>query len=150
MSSAPFEIVTRIRATHGAKLLRFGAVSAFNVLAGQALLLAAQLLLAWPPVAANVFSVTVGAVPAYYLSRYWVWNKRGRSRIMTEVVPFWTLTLVGFALSTLAVWYVDARWSPGALGINLTNLAAFGVVWMAKFAILDRLLFKPEEAPATS
>jgi hypothetical protein len=32
--------------------------------------------------------------------------------------------------------------------INITNLVAFGVVWIAKFFVLDRVLFKPEEAPA--
>lgn len=142
MTSALIDLTTRIRATHGAKLIRFGAVSAFNVVLGQALLLVAQVMLAWDPVAANVFSVTVGAVPAYYLSRYWVWNKRGKNHIMKEVVPFWTLTLIGFAISTVAVWYVDNTWAVGPLGINLTSLAAFGVVWVAKFAILDRLLFR--------
>lgn len=150
MSSALIDLSTRVRTGSGAKLVRFGAVSAFNVLFGQVLLLAAQVALGLEPVAANVVSVTVGAVPAYYLSRYWVWNKRGRSHFIREVVPFWTLTIVGFALSTLAVWYVDTTWDVGPLGINLTSLAAFGVVWMAKFAILDRVLFKVEEAPALS
>lgn len=150
MSSALIDLTTRVRTGSGAKLVRFGAVSAFNVLFGQVLLLAAQVALGLEPVAANVVSVTVGAVPAYYLSRYWVWNKRGRSHFIREVVPFWTLTIVGFALSTLAVWYVDTTWDVGPLGINLTSLAAFGVVWMAKFAILDRVLFKVEEAPALS
>lgn len=150
MSSALIDLTTRVRTGSGAKLVRFGAVSAFNVLFGQVLLLAAQVALGLEPVAANVVSVTVGAVPAYYLSRYWVWNKRGRSHFIREVVPFWTLTVVGFALSTLAVWYVDTTWDVGPLGINLTSLAAFGVVWMAKFAILDRVLFKVEEAPALS
>lgn len=148
MSSALIDLTTRVRTGPGAKLVRFGAVSAFNVLFGQVLLFTAQVVFALPPVTANVFSVTVGAVPAYYLSRFWVWNKRGKSHFMREVIPFWTLTLIGFALSTLAVWYVDTKWNVGPLGVNLTNLAAFGVVWVAKFAILDRVLFKVEEAPA--
>ncbi len=142
MTSALVDLTTRIRTTHGAKLVRFGAVSAFNVVLGQVLLLTAQVAFTWPPVIANIFSVTLGAVPAYYLSRYWVWNKRGRNHMMREVIPFWTLTLIGFAISTLAVWYVDTTWDVGPVGVNLTSLAAFGVVWVAKFAILDRLLFK--------
>lgn len=132
------------------KLVRFGAVSAFNVVLGQVLLYGAQVLLAWPAVASNVFSVSVGAVPAYILSRYWVWEKRGKNHIMREVLPFWTLALIGFALSTAAVWYVDSQWSPSPVTINLTNLAAFGIVWLAKFVILDRVLFKTEEALASS
>lgn len=134
-----------LRERHGMKLVRFGAVSAFNVILGQILLFGAQVLLSWRPVVANVFSVSVGAVPAYVLSRYWVWEKRGKNHVMREVVPFWTLALAGFAVSTAAVWYVDTQWSPTPLTINLTNLAAFGVVWLSKFVILDRVLFKTEE-----
>ena len=34
---------------------------------------------------------------------------------------------------------------PHPLVINLTSLIAFGVVWISKFFILDRVLFKHEE-----
>jgi putative flippase GtrA len=136
-----------VRRRHGAKLARFGAVSAFNVVVGQILLFSAQTALGWSPLASNTFSVSVGAVPAYFLSRYWVWERRGRNQLMREVVPFWTLALIGFAISSLAVWKVSSQWDPGPLVINLTNLAAFGVVWVSKFLILDRVLFKGEETP---
>lgn len=138
-------ITSRLRERLGMKLVRFGAVSAFNVILGQILLYGAQVLMSWTPVVANVFSASVGAVPAYVLSRYWVWEKRGKNHVMREVVPFWALALMGFAISTAAVWYVDTQWSPTPLIINLTNLTAFGVVWLAKFVVLDRVLFKTEE-----
>lgn len=144
------ELPAALKDRHGMKLVRFGAVSAFNVILGQILLYGAQVLASWQPVAANVFAVSIGAVPAYILSRYWVWEKRGKNHVMREVVPFWTLALIGFALSTAAVWYVDTRWSPTPLMINLTNLAAFGGVWLAKFVILDRVLFKTEETVAST
>jgi putative flippase GtrA len=130
---------------HGAKLFRFGAVSAFNVVFGQTLLFGAQTLMGWTAVASNVFSVAMSAVPAYLLSRYWVWQKRGKNHFMREVVPFWSLALLGFALSTVAIWYVERRWDPQPVFINLTNMAAFGVVWMSKYFILDRVLFKHED-----
>ena len=138
--------IERIRREHGTKLIRFGAVSAFNVLFSQVLLYAAQTALEMPPVAANVATVAVGTIPAYLLSRYWVWQKKGKSHWMKEVLPFWVLTFIGFALSTAAVWFVADRWDPAPIVINLTNLAAFGVVWLSKFVILDRILFKTEEA----
>lgn len=137
--------IERIRREQGTKLIRFGAVSAFNVLFGQVLLYAAQTALDMPPVAANVATVAVGTIPAYLLSRYWVWQKKGKSHWMREVLPFWVLTFIGFALSTAAVWFVADRWDPAPIVINLTNLAAFGVVWLAKFVVLDRILFKGEE-----
>ena len=133
-----------IKTRHGTKLVRFGAVSAFNVLFGQTILYAAQTALGWSAVASNILSVGIGAIPAYLLSRYWVWQKRGKNHFMTEVVPFWSLAFLGFVLSTGAVWFVADRWDPHPLYINLTNLAAFGVVWISKFFILDRVLFKQE------
>ncbi len=133
------------RSRHGAKLLRFGAVSTFNVVFGQSLLFAAQTVVGWSAVASNVFAVSISAVPAYLLCRYWVWQKRGKNHFMREVVPFWSLAFLGFALSTVAVWFVARQWDPHPLVINLTNLTAFGVVWISKFFILDRVLFKHEE-----
>ena len=137
--------LARLRARHGTKLIRFGAVSAFNVVFGQSLLLIAQTVFEWSAVASNIFSVSVSAVPAYVLSRYWVWQKRGKNHFMREVVPFWSLAFLGLLLSTGAVWYVQQQWDPHPLVINLTNLSAFGVVWASKFVILDRVLFKHEE-----
>ena len=138
-------VLTRLRARHSAKLIRFGAVSAFNVVFGQSLLFAAQTVFGWSAVGSNIFAVSISAIPAYLLSRYWVWQKRGKNHFMREVVPFWSLAFLGFALSTVAIWYVEQRWNPHPLVINLTNLSAFGVVWVSKFFILDRVLFKHEE-----
>lgn len=142
------ESIGRIRAEHGAKLLRFGAVSAFNVIFGQIILYGAQVALGWEPVWANILAVSIGTVPAYFLSRYWVWEKRGKNHFWREVLPFWVITFIGFVLSTAAVWFVDTNWDPSPLVINLTNLAAFGVVWVVKFVVLDRVLFKAEPHPA--
>lgn len=147
MSIVLAEAASRMRATHGRKLIRFAAVSAFNVMLGQAVLYGAQVALHWRPVTANVVSVCIGAVPAYLLSRYWVWEKRGKSRVMAEIVPFWTLALIGFGASTLAVWYVDTQWAASAVVVNLANLTAFGLVWVTKFFVLERYLFRMEQAP---
>ncbi len=148
MSATFFEVTARWRDGHGRKLFRFAAVSAFNVLAGQAMLYGGQVLLGWPAVQANVASVCFGAIPAYLLSRYWVWEKRGRNRVLKELVPFWTLALVGFVLSTAAVWYVDTEWAAPPVVVNLANLTAFGVVWLVKFFLLDRFLFGADRVPA--
>jgi putative flippase GtrA len=148
VSATFFDVTASLRRRHGRKLVRFAAVSVFNVVLGQAMLLGTQLLLDWPAVTANVVSVCVGAVPAYLLSRYWVWEKRGRNRVLSEIVPFWSLTLIGFVVSTVAVWYVDARWAAPPLMVNLANLTAFGLLWLTKFFVLDRFLFRATELPA--
>jgi putative flippase GtrA len=145
MMETLLRLAKKLKEKFGLKLIRFGAVSAFNVVFGQSLLYGAQTVLEWPAVGSNVFSVTISAIPAYLLSRYWVWQKRGKNHLMKEVIPFWSLAILGFVLSTTAVWFVEQQWEPQPIYINLTNLAAFGVVWVSKFFILDRVLFKVDE-----
>jgi putative flippase GtrA len=150
--AASESLPARLKREYGAKVAKFGAVSVFNVVFGQSLLFFAQEGLDWSPVASNVFAVMISAVPAYVLARYWVWQKRGKNHFLKEVVPFWSLAFAGLVLSTIAVWVVSNNWPntdadghPPAIIVNLTNLAAFGVVWVCKFFILERVLFKDEE-----
>lgn len=148
MTSPTNDLMTWLRSPQGVKLIKFGAVSAFNVLLGQVLLYGAQVWGGLQPVAANTFAVCVGTIPAYVLSRYWVWEKRGKNHFMREVFPFWALAIIGFVASTGAIWFVDTRWDPAPLVINLTSLIAYGIVWVVKFFVLDRILFKAEEPAA--
>ncbi len=122
------------------KLLRYSATSAIGIVFGQGSLLLLTAVAGWPGVPANVASVTIGAVPSYLMNRYWTWQKRGRNRWMAEVLPFWVMTLLGLLCSTVAVAYADHRWGT-PLAISAASLAGFGVVWIAKFVVLDRWLF---------
>lgn len=132
-----------LREQYFAKGLKYLAVSAFNVVLGQALLLGFQTVGGFSPTAANMLAVVISAVPGYILSRYWVWGRSGKNQWLTEVAPFWGLGLLGFVLSTLAIQVVTNLYDgdPPPLLVNFTNLVAFGVIWVAKFFILDRWLF---------
>ena len=138
-----------LRREYLAKGMRYLAVSAFNVVFGQALLFGFQTAGGLDPVMANMAAVSISAVPAYLLSRYWVWNVSGKSNWLTEIAPFWGLTVLGFGLSTLAVTVVSNIYDgdPPPLLVNVTNLSAFGIMWVAKFVILDKWLFAAREAP---
>ena len=67
----------------------------------------------------------------------------------SEIVPFAAISATGLVLSTPAV-AIAARWARqrGArhhaadLTVELANLAAFGVVWIAQFVLLDNVLFR--------
>lgn len=67
----------------------------------------------------------------------------------TEVVPFAAISATGLALSTLAV-AVASRWAEAValdntwrtLTVQGANLGAFGVVWIAQFFLLDKVLFQ--------
>ena len=97
-------------------------------------------------VPANILANVVATVPSYALNRRWVWGKSGKSHFWREVAPFWILSFVGLAFSSLAVWLAGefAR-SHGlhhgatALLVNLANLMSFGILWIVKFVIYNKL-----------
>ncbi len=97
-------------------------------------------------VVSNIIAVSVSSVPSYLLNRSWVWGKGGRSHLWREVVPFWVMALMGLGLSTLFV-SVAARWSHLTLVVLAANLAGFGLLWVVKYVVLDRVLFTSREAP---
>ena len=156
MDLRPTAILHRFRG----KALRYVTVSLFGTVTTQILLWFTHGKLGWSGVAANIFSVTVTSVPAYFLSRYWIWGKNDKNRFWGEVVPFWGLAVAGLILSTLFVAVaglilstlfvaVASHWSDSTIVVSLANLAGFGVLWVAKFLILDEVLFKthtPAEA----
>lgn len=107
---------------------------------------------------ANLAATAAGTVPSFELNRRWVWGRTGRRSVRAEVVPFAVLSAAGLALSTVTV-VLTGRWADGAgltdatrtLAVQAANLVGFGVVWLAQFAICDRLLFRaapPAVAPA--
>lgn len=134
------------------RALRYSAVSVVGVVITQALLVAAHGVVGLAPIAANVTAVSLAALPMFFLNRAWVWQRSGRSSFRREVVPFWGFTFAGLGLSTLAVAVV-ASMTDSTLLIAGANIGAFGVLWVAKFFVLDQVVFGvasgDDLAPAT-
>ena len=135
------DVVGRFKDESAEKGLKFLAVSVFNVVFGQGLLVMANAGFGWSFVPSNVFAVGISAGPAYVFSRYWVWQKTGKNHFWKEVVPFWSLAFLGLVLSTILVAMAE-NYSDMTLVLMGTNFFAFGCVWVAKFFILDKVLFK--------
>lgn len=140
------DVVGRLKDEYAEKGLKFLAVSAFNVVFGQSLLVMANAGFGWSFVPSNLFAVGISAGPAYVFSRYWVWQKKGKSHFWKEVAPFWGLAFLGLLLSTILVAMAE-NYSDSTVTLMGTNLFAFGCVWVAKFFILDRVLFRQDAIP---
>ncbi len=118
--------------------LRYVAVSAINVLNHQVLLLLANSGWGWSGGRANVFAALLSAIPAYLLSRRWVWEVRGAHSMRAEIVPFWTLALIGLVVSTALAEMADRVWDTW-YWVAGASLAGYLVVWVLKFVLLDRM-----------
>jgi putative flippase GtrA len=139
----------RLGREYGKKASRFLVVSAFNVLFGQSLLVLAHSGFGWAFTTSNVFAVGLSAGPAYVLARYWVWEKTSKNHFVKEVLPFWGLAFLGLTASTIAAG-VGERYSDAQILLNLVNLAAFGIIWVFKFFILDRYMFGRHRNPVVA
>lgn len=146
MARSRAEVLARIRAADYRKMLKYSAVSAVAFPFTQILLLVFTIGFDWSFVMANLVAVTIMAFPAYLLNRYWVWGKKDKNRFMTEVVPFWIITLIGLVMSTVCAHYADA-WFESPLAVNLANAVGFGIVWVFKFLFLDRIMFGSRHFP---
>lgn len=114
-----------------------------------------------PAGTANVVAVLCGIGPSYWFNRRWAWGRGGRGDLRREVVPFWTMSVAGLVASTAAVAAVGTAtqgWPAAWRSVVLptANSATFGVLWVAQFVLLDRVVFarprppRPLPVPTTS
>jgi putative flippase GtrA len=143
---SPRTLLERSRTAGGRKLVRYSLVSVVSVAVSQVVLFFAQFF--WSARTSNIIAVCVSAVPSYWLNRAWAWGKSGKSHLMKEIVPFWGMALLGLVFSTWCADYAEshaAAITASPIGqkliVNLAALGAFGILWVGKFVILNRVLF---------
>jgi len=138
------------------KLVKYSMVSLVSIMVSQITQLVA-FFLTHNGVLSSVTAVAVGTVPSYELNRRWTWKKNGPSHVWREIVPFWVMSFVGLVFSTVCVYFAE-QWAEDrdltkartALLLNLASLSAFGILWVGKFVIINRLLFHRDHHAAAS
>ena len=100
---------------------RYVAVSVFNTVFSQTLLFVANSVWGWGGGSSNAFAAIIASIPAYLLSRAWVWEKTGSHSVAREVVPFWVITFIGLGVSTLAAEFADRQFGAG-IWVNVASL----------------------------
>jgi putative flippase GtrA len=138
----------------GVKLIRYTTVSVISALTSLVVLtIVFGVLRLWSEVFSSLFANVVAGVPSYILNRRWVWGKSGRSHIWREIVPFWVMSIIGivFALYSASLAHSFAshhhlhHLARTVLVVG-ANIAAFGILWLLKFVILNRLFAKVADA----
>lgn len=140
----PAVLLDRITGGRGDLAVRYAMVSVVGVVTTQALLFLLIGVLDNDPTWSNVIGVSVCSLPVFLLNKHWVWNHDGKLSLRREVLPFWVFTLAGLLISTLLVSLAQ-RISEAAIIAMAANISGFGVLWMAKFLFLDRVMFGHSE-----
>lgn len=132
------ELVSGLLGDRQGPVLRYAAVSVINIFNHQTLLYIAHSIWEWSGGLANVFAACVSAVPGYFLSRAWVWQRSGNHSLRGEVLPFWGIALAGLIVSSVMAEGADRAFE-SALAVAIASLVGYLIVWIVKFFLLDRL-----------
>jgi putative flippase GtrA len=103
---------------------------------------------------ASVVGWLAGAVPNYWLNRSWAWRRSGRPSLHGELLPYVVIVLVTLLLATVSTGLADRLLQGAAVSESLrwalvggTFLAVYGVLFVVRFLLLDRL-FRRDPHPA--
>ena len=153
------------RSDAGRKQLRYAGVSVVFVPLGQVLiqLLGAFVFKSTDPVtgteevnwvAASITSAAILTIPNFFANKLLVWKNTSRDNLRTQIIVFWVAAMLGVSFATgltfLVDWMIESHGWLEKVAVFFAQLAGFGIVWLGRYVILDRWIFKvihPGEEP---
>lgn len=147
MKISPAAVLDHARSDEGRKQIRYAAVSVVFVPVGQVLI---QLLGAFAfdrnYTVASIVAAAILTVPNFFANKMWVWKDTSRDKLRTQVLVFWVAAMLGVTAATGLTYLVEQRFHDDgaveALAVFCAQLLGFGIVWIGRYLILDRWLFK--------
>nr|AGU11667.1 hypothetical protein [uncultured organism] len=124
------------------RLARYSVASAVATGLSQVVLVVVYAWTSLDATTASTVAFLAGSVPHFLMVRYWAWPP---GKLRAQLTTYLTVTMAGgvasIALTTAAERVVlpllSSGWHPAAL--TLSYLAASGPVFLAKFAVFDRV-----------
>ncbi len=140
------------RSDAGRKWIKYSMVSVIGMTVSQICIIILTRGFGVPDVLTNFIAVAISSIPAYLLNRAWVWGKHGKNHLTKEVIPFWAFSFAGLVFSSLLVAWIGPDLKPGesasamdTFRVMVGNVGGFGILWVAKFFVLDKLLFGTQQ-----
>ncbi len=147
MKFSPAAVIDHARSDEGRKQLRYAAVSVVFVPIGQILI---QLLGAFvfdrDYTKASIVAAAILTIPNFFANRLLVWKDTTKDRLRTQILVFWVAAMLGVTIATGLTYVVEQQvHDEGILepiAVFCAQLIGFGIVWVGRYIILDRWLFK--------
>ena len=135
------------RSEQGRKQIRYAAVSVGFVPIGQILIqVLGALVFDRDYTKASIVAAAILTVPNFFANKMWVWKDTSRDKLRTQVLVFWVAAMLGVAAATGLTYLVEQQFhnegAVEALAVFCAQLVGFGIVWVGRYLILDRWLFK--------
>jgi putative flippase GtrA len=101
------------------------------------------------PQVATLWAFAAGIPVNYVLNRRWAWKRRGRPSLVREILPYAIVIASGIVASAAGTGAVDAWLQSASLHrfvrialVGLAFAAINGGLFLAKYVLLDRLVFR--------
>jgi putative flippase GtrA len=141
-------VIAYAKTPEGRKKLRYAGVSVVFVPVGQVLIQSlGRFVFDRDYTKASLASAAVLTLPNFFANKIFVWRDTNRDRLRTQVVVFWIAAMLGVSLATYFTWLIEkvvadeSALVEGAAVFG-AQLLGFGLIWVARFLVLDRWLFK--------
>lgn len=96
----------------------------------------------------SIFATLAGAVPSYFMNRYWAWQKKSKSHLSKEVIPYFVMAAVSLVFSTWSTDFASThRQIVGnshlkqVIFVDAAYILSFAILWLAKYTFMDKVLF---------
>lgn len=141
-------LMEHARSDAGRKKIRYAGVSVVFVPLGQIIVQTLKWGLGVYEVLAVFLTACILTLPNYYANKYYVWRHTSKENRGTEITVFWLAAVLGTAFA-MGFVYLAGLLVPEpssqlahAGAIFVAQLAGYGIVWVARYLFLDRLIFK--------
>ncbi|ETW24421.1 GtrA family protein [Mycobacterium gastri] len=128
------------------KKLRYTAVALVFLPIGQGLI---QVLGPWlnSYTRASLLAAAIATVPNFFANKHFVWRAASGKNLHHQVLVFWTVVMLAVGLATYLTYLVDDAMAGHSRPVHgivvfLVQVLGFGLVWIGRYLILDRWLFR--------
>lgn len=139
--------------------IRFGKFGASSVLSTVLSQVALTGLYGWAHTNATFASLVafvVGAIPNFVINWKWTWGRDGRPALIRELAPYIAIIVGGGLAATGLTTLTDHVIAPlltdnhvwRTVILDVVYLASYGVLFVLKFALLNKVFLKRPERPA--
>lgn len=146
MNISPSGLLAHARSDDGRKQLRYVGVSLVFVPLGQIFVQVFGLLLD-NYTAASLLTSAILTLPNFFANRHFVWRVESKDNMRTQVLVFWVAAMLGVTFATGLTFLVEQATADSSsltrrLLVVVAQLTGFGIVWVIRYLVLDRWLFK--------
>ncbi len=144
MNVSPSALLAHARSDEGRKQLRYVGVSVVFVPLGQVFVQIFGTMMTFT--AATLLTSAILTLPNFFANKNYVWKVDSKDNLRTQVLVFWVAAMLGVTFATVLTYFAEQLSIEPKLLERLVILVAqlfgFGTVWVIRYLILDRWLFK--------